>query len=162
MQTWFTPPSLPPISLSLLYKPVFPSSSHQVDGVTHRVQQYQFIGWATQFFPSVPTFVDFLCDVLKEADSLQKKQRLLIHDTWVNSCVYHTRKTVITISLSPSQQKPWSLRYLLLPVLLCGTTKAWENGGCVSGSAEDAATETRDGGVSAAVWLHLWLYVWVH
>ena len=64
--------------------------------------------------------------------------------------------------LPPSQQKPWSLRYLLLPVLLCGTTKAWESSGCVSGSAEDAATETRDGGVSAAVCLHLWLYVWVH
>ena len=29
------------------------------------------------------------------------------------------------------------------------------NGGCVSGSAEDAATKTRDGGVSAAVCIHL-------
>ena len=76
----------PPVSLSLFSQPIFPSSSflflHQQDGITHRIQQYQFIGWTNQFFPSIPSFVDFLRDVLKKTktDHLQRKQRLLVHD----------------------------------------------------------------------------------
>ena len=57
------------------------SPSLQQEGISHHVQQYQFMGWTMEFLPTVPTFVSFLCDVLKEMETLEKNQRLLVHDT---------------------------------------------------------------------------------
>ena len=51
------------------------------DGVFRRVVQFHFIGWTTQFLPSVPDFVGFMINVMERAESLKKNQRVLTHDT---------------------------------------------------------------------------------
>ena len=104
MQAWTndlhcTPPSLPPISLSLLYKSIFSSSSHQVDGVTHRVQQYQFTCWATLFFPSshqCPHFLTFCVMCSRRQIPCRKSSDY--------SYMTHEFTVVYTIP-----EKPWSL-----------------------------------------------------
>lgn len=56
-----------------------PLSSPQI-GISQKVTQYQFVGWTAQQQPPVPSFVSFVCDVLKGVETLQKNQKALIHD----------------------------------------------------------------------------------
>ena len=71
------PPSLPPSLLSLSLR--LSHFSFQI-GISQKVTQYQFVGWTTQFLPPVSQFISFVCDVLKGVDTLQKKQKALVHD----------------------------------------------------------------------------------
>jgi protein tyrosine phosphatase len=56
-------------------------SNAKVLGISQKVTQYRFEGWTSQYLPPVPSFVSFVCDVLKEVEALQRNQKALVHDT---------------------------------------------------------------------------------
>lgn len=59
----------------------------KVEGISHQLVQYQFMGWTTQYLPRVPDFVSFVCDVLQKVDlpkatsPLDRTSKVMVHDT---------------------------------------------------------------------------------
>ena len=53
------------------------------DGISHKLVQYQFMGWMENNFPRVPDFVKFVCDVLHGVRNIKGNKKVLMHDTYV-------------------------------------------------------------------------------
>ena len=50
-------------------------------GISHKLIQYQFMGWMVKAFPRVPEFVKFVCEVLDEVVRMKGNKKVLMHDT---------------------------------------------------------------------------------
>lgn len=51
------------------------------NGISHKLVQYQFMGWMENNFPRVPDFVKFVCDVLNGVRNMKENKKMLMHDT---------------------------------------------------------------------------------